>query len=280
VALDGVSLGGVVAAKNADVPMLVTEGADEPSYSDGAPAARIGMANGLVTPGLKVRLEALGAISSGAKYEWSFGDGTFAKGRVVKHKFPDGEGTLLDGSGRFRVLLHVSDAAGRNAWAYQPVVVASALSPALARTAGLASGVQWQVFDRGAQVAGGSGTADGFSADVLGRRTEYRGEFSGLVDVPADGGYVFTLMATDRGSLSIDDKVVATTPEAFQQVCGLAGVAVRPAAGSLALTKGLHRIEVVDVHGEGADGLRVMWQGPGMVEQEIPAAALFHVPQP
>jgi hypothetical protein len=76
----------------------------------------------------------------------------------------------------------------------------------------------------------------------------------------------------------IDGRVIATTPAAFQQVCWLAGVAVRPAAGSVALAKGLHRIEVVDVHGEGSDGFRVMWQGPGMIEQEIPAAALFHLP--
>jgi hypothetical protein len=276
VVLDGVSLGGVVAAKNADVPMMVTEGADEPSYLDGAPAARIGMAAGLVKAGQRVRLEAMGESSPGAKREWSFGDGAFAKGRVVKHRFPDTDGTLLDGSGRFRVLLHVRDAAGRNAWAYQPVVVASTLMPPLARPAGLAAGVLWQVFDQGAEIAGANGVAAGLSAEALGRKTDYRGEFSGFVDVPADGGYVFTLMATDGGSLAIDGKVLATTPTAFQQVCGLAGVAVRPAAGSIALAKGLHRIEVVDLHGEGLDGFRVMWQGPGMVEQEIPAAALFH----
>jgi glycosyltransferase involved in cell wall biosynthesis len=132
------------------------------------------------------------------------------------------------------------------------------------------------VFDQGALIPGGSGVADEFSADVLGRKTEYRGKFSGLVDVPADGDYVFTLMATDGGSLTIDIKVIATTPVAFQQVCGVDGVAVRPTTGSIALAKGLHRIEVVDVHGEGSDGFRVLWQGPGAVEQVIPPSALIH----
>jgi hypothetical protein len=258
----------------------VTEGADEPSYLNTGPVARIGMANGLVKAGQKVRLEALASNSSDDKYEWSFGDGTFAKGRVVKHKFPDTDGTLLDGSGRFRVLLHVSDPAGRNAWAYQPVVVASALQPALSPPSGLQSGVSWQVFDEGAEIAGANGVTPEFSVDALQRKTNYRAEFSGVVDVPADGGYVLTMMATDAGSLEVDGKVVATTPAAFQQVCGLAGVAVRPAIGSVALAKGLHRIEIVDEHGEGADGFRVMWQGPGMAEQEIPAAALFHDAQP
>ena len=60
VVLDGVSLGGVVAASNADVPMMVTEGADEPSYLERAPAARIGMAAGLVKAGQRVRLGSTG----------------------------------------------------------------------------------------------------------------------------------------------------------------------------------------------------------------------------
>jgi hypothetical protein len=279
VALDGASLGGVVASKDADVPMIVAGGADEPSYWNGAPVARVAMASGLVKPRGKIRLEALGAASAGAKYEWSFGDGTFATGRRVKHKFPDSDGTLLDETGRFRVLLHVTDASGRNAWAYQPVVVASALAPALPRPGDLVAGVQWQEFDPGAQIARAGGVAAGFSAGVLQRKTEYRAEFSGFVEVPRDGGYVFTLMATDGGSLSIDGNVAATAPAAFQQVCGLAGAAVRPATASVALGEGLHRIEVVDVHGEGLDGFRVMWQGPGMVEREIPATALFHQSQ-
>jgi hypothetical protein len=275
VVLDGVSVNGTVATKDADVPMLVTEGAEQPTYLASGPVARIGMANGLVKAGQKVRLEGLGA-PGGVKYQWSFGDGTFGHGRVVKHSFPDTDGTLLDGSGRFRVLLHVSDAAGRNAWAYQPVVVASELTPALPRPAQLASGVPWQVLDQGAQIAGAHGITAAFSSEALGKKTEYRGEFAGYLDVPTDGGYVFTLTATDGGSLSIDGKVVATTPAAFQQVCGLAGVAVRPAFGSIALAKGLHRIEAVDVHGQGLDGFRVLWQGPGMAEQEIPASALFY----
>ena len=39
----------------------------------------------------------------------SFGDGTEAHGRKVKHRFTDADGTELDGAngaGRFRVLLH------------------------------------------------------------------------------------------------------------------------------------------------------------------------------
>ena len=52
----------------------------------------------------------------------------------------DTQGTLLDGSGRFRVLLHISAVGAngniRNTWLYQPVVVADAPHPALAPLAG------------------------------------------------------------------------------------------------------------------------------------------------
>ncbi len=57
-----------------------------------------------------IRFEA--TASDGVSYQWFFGDGSSAKGRAVRHAMPDEEGTLLDGSGRFRVLLKVTDKAG------------------------------------------------------------------------------------------------------------------------------------------------------------------------
>jgi hypothetical protein len=37
----------------------------------------------------------------GLRYQSFFGDGTTATGTTVRHTFPDPEGTLLDGSGRY-----------------------------------------------------------------------------------------------------------------------------------------------------------------------------------
>lgn len=63
------------------------------------------------------------AESEARSYEWIFGDGTTATGRSVKHAFPDSDGTLLDGSGRFRVLLKTTGADGSVAWASRSVVI-------------------------------------------------------------------------------------------------------------------------------------------------------------
>ena len=71
-------------------------------------------------------------------YAWTFGDGTSATGRKVKHAFPDTAGTLSDGSGKFRVLLDASNGSGHHTLIYVPVVVADALRPALSSAVGAA----------------------------------------------------------------------------------------------------------------------------------------------
>jgi hypothetical protein len=279
VSFENVSLAGKIAAKDSDVPVAVLEGADEPTFAQTGPVAQITVLSGLIRPSQKVRLEA--AKGADLKYEWTFGDGTAAHGRVVKHRFSDAEGTLLDGSGRFRVLLHVSDANGRNSWAYAPVVVGETLQPAITLTTRTSPGLTWQRFLSGSQIASTSGITQNLNpaVDRLKAATGYKVSFSGLLEIPEDGGYVFTLFANDAGTLAIDGKLVATTPALFGNVCGLAGNAVRPATASLTLAKGLHRIEAADEHGQGEDGFRVLWQRPNSPPEEIPASALSHEEQ-
>ena len=275
VSFDNVSMAGKVAAKDSDVPVSVIDGADEPTFAQTGPTARITIPSGLIRPGQKVRLEA--APGMRLKYEWTFGDGTHAQGRVVKHRFPDGQGTLLDNTGRFRVLLHVTDANKRNAWSYAPVVVAQALQPAVSPAINTSTGLLWQSFESPSQVASASGITPTFNPGIASAgSTGYKASFSGLIDIPEDAGYVFTLLANDAGSLTIDGKVVATTPAPFANVCHLAGDAVRLSTASLALAKGLHRIEAVDEHGQGEDGFRILWQRPNAAPEEIPASALSH----
>jgi hypothetical protein len=86
-------------------------------------------------PGQKVTFTA--QPSPGAHYTWLFGDGTQATGRRVRHRFPDAEGTELDGSKRRGPLPGSAPRRGQGAsqdWAAQGVVAVARwhdASPAL-----------------------------------------------------------------------------------------------------------------------------------------------------
>jgi hypothetical protein len=291
VTFDNVVLGDVLARKDSDIPVDVSEGADEPTFSASGPAVRIVDGGGLVKPGQKVKFRAAleTGDADGLRYDWSFGDGATATGPSVVHAFPDNEGTLRDGSGRFRVLLHVVDAKGRTGWAYDPIVVATSLKPAVTAVTA-APGLRYRYLeaDKSALApltADGTPTADGiapgFDAAAVRRRAEnYVLDFAGLVDVPEDGGYTFTLLSNDDGQMSIDGAVVATSPKPFPQFCGSVGNSVQSAMGSVALAKGRHRIAVYESHTAGEDGFRVLWQRTGTAVSTIPAAALSHETTP
>ena len=292
VLFDNVVLGGTLATQNADIPVRVIDGADKPKYTATGPVIRIVDASGLVKPHQYIKLEA--ALEDGeAKdmvYTWTFGDGTKATGPKIEHEFPDTDGTLHDGSGRFRVLLHGVDAKGRNAWAYDPVVVANALKPAHEIETTTDDGLHFRYLEMDEPalealaptaegvVPGVSGVSPTFNvASAKARAENYAVEFDGYVDVPSDGGYTFTLMSNDAGRLKIDGALVATAKAPFPQFCGSVGNAVQPVMGSVALAKGKHRIFVEETHTKGVDGFKVLWQRPGTPNVEIPADALSHV---
>jgi hypothetical protein len=280
VSFDNVTLANKVVKKDEDIPLEVLDGADAPTYSGGGNGFTY--STGLIVPGRKVRFQARqqkGAV----RYEWSFGDGTRATGRAVQHAFADVEGTLWDRSGRFRVLLRTVDTNGRSRWAYEPVVVAKKIQPAMGAIAS-ERGVRYQYSEGTGLTVDGltqtstktEGVTPMFDSAARGRDDQYGMIFDGLVDIPADGGYTFTLMGNDGGSLEIDSVVVASSPKPWAQVCGSPGDAVQAAGGSVALAAGKHRIHVAMTHPTGPDGFRVLWQGPGVPQGPIPAAALSH----
>ena len=114
----------------------VLDGAQPPVVEPAAINNSYRYTNGLLRPGQPVEFTAGAPEAPGRRYQWLFGDGTGAQGRMVRHAFGDTEGTLLDGSGRFRVLLHVTDANGAETWGSQPVVVARRALPAAGGSAG------------------------------------------------------------------------------------------------------------------------------------------------
>jgi PA14 domain len=96
-------------------------------YVDGRLGRAFTYSAGPLRPGQPVHFHSsIDAVS----YHWIFGDGTTAEGKDVDHRFPDEEGTLRDGSGRFRVILQTRNREGVVHWETRSVVVASRYGPA------------------------------------------------------------------------------------------------------------------------------------------------------
>src|ERR1700685_1044772 len=153
VTFDNVKYGHLRVASDAQMPLAVSGGAAQPTYAPTpALAAAFSVAPASVAPGHTVTCTAREA--PGAQYAWLFGDGMSARGRSVRHRFPDALGTELDGrngAGRFRVLLHVTDKSGHQDWAAQGVVAVEQLHDAVkaASATGLGSttaGLNWKIY--------------------------------------------------------------------------------------------------------------------------------------
>ncbi len=97
-----------------------------------------------------------------------------------------------------------------------------------------ATGLTWKIYpgtwielpDLTQQQAVFSGDSPNLRADAHGF-TRYAAAWDGLIDIPADGGYTFYLIARDGARLVIDGAEVAKTGPPFAQVCGSPGNALR-----------------------------------------------------
>jgi hypothetical protein len=236
-------------------------------------------------PGDKVTFTA--QPSPKARYTWLFGDGTQATGRRARHRFPDAEGTQLDGAaegaGRFRVLLHVEDEAGNQDWAAQGVVAVGKWRDAVSPMGALTPGLSWQIYpgtwtelpDLATQRAVFAGESPSLHADAQGF-TRYAAVWDGFLDIPADGGYTFHLMARDGARLVIDGMEVARTGPPFAQVCGSPGNAMRYDRGSLGLRAGKHLFHLEGLHSVSEGSPRLLWEGPALPLTDVPPVAFSH----
>jgi hypothetical protein len=287
VTFDNVKFGQTRATSNADLPLAIAAGAESAKFSvPSGPVANFTFDPPLIFPERNVTFTA--ATVPGATYTWLFGDGSQATGRKVKHKFPDAEGTEFDGArlgaGRFRVLLHVEDKQRRQDWAGQGVVVVGHWQQATTAKSPLMGGLNWQVFpgawtelpDLSKEHALYTGASPYIRVDSHGF-TRYAAAWDGLIDIPADGGYTFHLMARDGARLVIDGIEVAKTGPPFPQVCGAPGNAVRYDRGSLGMRAGKHSLHLEGLHSVSQGSPRLMWEGPGMPLADVPPAALSHL---
>jgi PKD domain len=291
--------------------VLASGGAAEPAYAPApALAAEFSVSPLIIEPRQTVTFTAKEA--PGAQYNWLFGDGASAHGHSVRHRFPDALGTELDGrngAGRFRVLLHVTDKAGHQDWAAQGVVVVEQLHDAVKTTTATVSGLNWKLYagawtelpdfstiqpaltglspglfanapaeaeapGPGTQVDSSQG-AGGLNAgsQTLGMRATV---WDGWINISADGGYTFHLIDRDGERLTIDGMEVAKTGPPFGLVCGAAGNALRYDRGSIGLRAGLHAIHVEALNTATEGAPRLLWEGPGLALEDVPATALSH----
>jgi hypothetical protein len=286
VTFQNVKYGQQRAQSDADIPLVTSRGAAEPKYEPSSgPVASFHVDPPAIAPRQVVTFTA--DASPGATYTWLFGDGTSTTGRSVRHRFPDAEGTEEDGgltgSGRFRVLLHEVDRNGAQDWAAQGVVAVGQWHDA-AQAAVLAPGLAWKIYpgtwtelpDLSREISVFSGESPNLHSDPQGF-THYATAWDGYIDVPADGGYTFYLLARDGARLVIDGAQVAKTGPPFARVCGSLGNAVRYDRGSIGLRAGWHTLHLEDLHSASPGGPRLLWEGPGVPLTDVPPTAYEHV---
>jgi hypothetical protein len=273
------------ATNEAELQLITSGGAAQPKFpAPAGPVAHFAVSPPTFGPGERVRFTADNWPH--AKFTWFFGDGTEAHGRRVKHKFPDALGTALDGAngaGRFRVLLRVEDIQDREDWAAQGVVVVAKWQDAAQIAGPTLAGLAWHVFpgtwtelpDLSSQTAIFSGESANLRADPQGF-TRFATAWDGFIDIPADGGYTFHLIARDGARLAIDGMQIAKTGPPFAQVCGSPGNAVRYEHGSIGLRAGRHALHVEGLHSVSQDSPRLLWEGPSLPLTEVPPDAYTH----
>ncbi len=283
VTFDNVKYGSSRVTRDADVPLAAWDGANTAAQytAPSAPEAAFTVNPPIFAPGNKVTFTAHGTAK--AQFTWLFGDGTEAHGSHVSHRFPDAAGTALDGvngAGRFRVLLHAKDSQGHEDWAAQGLVAVASWHDAARVDSQLTPGLRWHIYpgawtelpDLTQETPLFAGVSTNLLADSHGF-TRYATVWDGFVEIPADGGYTFHLMARDGARLVIDGMEVAKTGPPFAQVCGAPGNAVRYARGSLGLRAGKHALHVEGLHFASQGPPRVLWEGPGLPLSDVPAAA-------
>lgn len=295
VTFDNIRYGQTRVMSDAQMPLVVSGGAEEPHFA-AAPAltAEFDVNPPVFAPGQKITLTAKAV--PGAHYTWLFGDGSQAHGRRVHHRFPDALGTDLDGkngAGRFRVLLHVTDNAGHQDWAAQGLVAIAQWHDAMKAQGATTPGLTWKIYSGAWRILPDfsslqpvlTGESPNLASDAQSDAqapsdsrtlTSYATTWDGFIQVPADGGYTFHLIDRDGARLVIDGVEVARTGPPFAQVCGSPGNALRYDRGAIGLRAGLHTIHVEALNTASEGAPRLLWETTAMPPTDIPASTLSH----
>jgi hypothetical protein len=274
------------ATNDAELQLITTGGAEQPKFpAPTGPVAHFTVSPPVFGPGDRVTFTA--DPSPHTQFTWLFGDGSSARGRKVKHKFPDALGTALDssnGAGRFRVLLKAEDNHDQQDWSAQGIVAVAKWHDPVPVAGAIVPGLAWQIYpgtwtelpDLAAQTAAFKGGSPNLHADPQGF-TRYATAWDGFLDIPADGGYTFHLMDRDGARLVIDGVPIAKTGPPFAQVCGSPGNAMRYDHGSIGLRAGPHTLHIEGLHSVSQGSPRILWEGPSLPLTEVPPDAYTHL---
>lgn len=91
--------------------------------------------------------------------------------------------------------------------------------------------------------------------------------FEGFIGVPNDGIYTFYTNSDDGSKLYIGSTEVVDNDYDHPMT---------EKSGQVALKAGMHPIKITFFQGMGGKGLEVLYEGPGVEKQQLPAGALFH----
>ncbi|MCR9245222.1 MAG: PA14 domain-containing protein [bacterium] len=107
------------------------------------------------------------------------------------------------------------------------------------------------------------GVAEFVDESVRSRETHFALRFRATLQVPADGDWKFTIGSDDGSWLYLDGK----------QVIDNGGLKPHKAKdATLTLKAGPHDLEVVFTQGGGGKSLELLWEGPGVAREPIPAS--------
>lgn len=111
-----------------------------------------------------------------------------------------------------------------------------------------------------------SGRMDNFKKYVpKGKQDEFATKMTTAVMIPVAGNYKFYIASDDGSRLYLNGAELINND-------GLHGMVER--SGAASLSAGPHELIVTYFDNGGGDGLRVMWEGPGIKKQPIPTSAL------
>lgn len=100
------------------------------------------------------------------------------------------------------------------------------------------------------------------------RKKEYYGfQFAGYIRISEEGVYRFYTNSDDGSNLYIDSSLVVNNDGQH---------AMTEKSGAVALSKGLHNIRIDYMQGSGDRDLKVFYEGPQVIKEEVPNSIFFH----